>query len=120
MNEHSHKLFNEIKNIKDKTIWLLTEYPDTRDCDNLLYCYFVIHTIHKSGKKALGIEKLRGMTGLDFLTHIRNHGVVNFGGLIRGRRKIQANDLYKHLRGTKGDDRDKGDDYFRNNINKPD
>jgi hypothetical protein len=120
MNKNNHAMFSEMKNNKKKTIWLLTEYPDTRDCDNLLYCYFVIHSIHKSGKKVMGMEKLKGMTALEYLTHVKNHGIVNYGSLIRGRRLIQANEQYKHLRGTKGDDRDKGDDYWRNNINKPD
>ena len=96
MNKNEHAMFSQMKNIKNKTIWLLTEYPKTQDCDNLLYCYFIIHTIHPT------------------------HGIVNFSSLSRGRRKIQEDETYKHLRGTKRDDRNNGENYWRNNINKPD
>ena len=120
MNKNEHAMFSQMKNIKNKTIWLLTEYPKTQDCDNLLYCYFIIHTIHPSGAKAMGLEKLKGMTALEYLLNVKTHGIVNFGSLSRGRRKIQEDETYKHLRGTKRDDRNNGENYWRNNINKPD
>ena len=111
-----HGLFTQMKNAKQKTIWLLTNYPLTRDCDNTLYVYYVLHEAG-SGDKDKGQKLLKQMTALDYLKDMSDHSYVNFASLIRGRRLIQANPDYAHLEGTKKDDRGEADDYWRNNIN---
>lgn len=114
-----HQLFTEMKNAKLKTIWILEKFPATRDCDKLLYTYFVLHEIG-NGCKDRGQIKLKNMTALEYLVEMSEHGFINYSSLARGRRKIQENPLYIHLEGVNKEGKDDADEFWRNNINKPD
>ena len=113
----SHKLFDELRTSKSKIIWMLEKYPKTRDDDNMLYVGYVVHEMGQ-GNKELGRSKLEKMSAMDFLTDVSFHAFINFATLIRCRRLIQADENYKHLRGTKWSERAEADELFRQNINK--
>ena len=111
-----HKLFSEIKSIKDKTIWLLAKFPKTQDDDKLLYTYFIIHGMG-DGDFEEGKKKLSEILAFDFIRDVSTHVFVDFGSISRCRRKIQED--YPHLRGEKWQERHQASKIFKENINKP-
>jgi hypothetical protein len=109
-----HKLFNEMKTIQDRLVFILAKYPATQDDDKLLYSYFVIYMAGKGDFEA-GKKILESTTALDFIRNISKHQYVNYASLIRSRRLIQMEHI--HLRGTKWAEKHEADKFFQKNIN---
>lgn len=111
-----HHLFSEIKTIKDKVIFLLAKFPETKDDDKKLYSYFVIYGIGK-GDFEKGKKILSKMLAIDFVRNVSEHEYVDFGSVSRARRKIQEKNVA--LRGDKWTERHSAGKFFKENINKP-
>lgn len=111
----THKLFEEMKTIQDRIVFILAKHNLTQDDDKLLYSYFVIYSAGKGDFEA-GKKLLESITALDFVRNISQHQYVNYASLIRSRRLIQ-NEM-PHLRGTKWVEKQQADEYFQKNINK--
>ena len=110
-----HKLFTELKNTKQKILWVLERSEICRDDDSKLYANYIALQLG-AGDKSEGLLILQKMSALDFITNLAQHDFINYATLIRGRRLIQADEKYKHLRGTKYEARSDADDHFRKNI----
>lgn len=111
-----HHLFTEIKTIKDKVIFLLAKFPETKDDDKKLYSYFVIYGIGE-GNFDKGKAMLTNMLAIDFVRNVSDHVYVDFGSVSRARRKIQEEN--PSLRGEKWVERHAASQYFKENINTP-
>lgn len=114
---YQHNLFTQMKHGKDKILWLLTQFPKSRDDDSLLYSYYIIYEVGQ-GNFEQGKQKLNSMTALQWLREFADHEFMNYASLIRARRLIQANPVFQHLRGTKAVDRQVANEFWRQNINK--
>jgi hypothetical protein len=110
-----HKLFTDLKNSKNKIIWILERFEICRDDDNKLYANFIAFELG-NGNKELGLDVLKKMSAYEFISNLALHKFINFESMRRARQLIQADEKYKHLRGTKVDSKSFGDAYFKNNI----
>ena len=101
-------LFDQMKKIKDKVRFLLEKYPALRDSDARLYATYVSFEVG-------GKEELMKMSGYALLTEIAKADITHFESIRRCRAKLQEQDV--SLRGEKYDQRKRGGDDMRGQIN---
>lgn len=84
------KTFLDFETVGDKVLFLLEEFPLTRENDNQLIATFILNEI--------GFSTIGDMTALDLLAKIANSKLPPFATMIRVRQDIQKNK--EDLRGT--------------------
>ena len=83
------KTFNSCKNVNQKVLFLLENYPKVRDCDNELVAHYIFNEI--------GQEAINEMTALELLSKISHRIVPSFETMRRARIRVQ--NKFEHLRG---------------------